>query len=340
MHSLLWAAAVLAPVALLGMISAFEAAVGRMNKIKLKHDAAAGRGYATFVKYVFINRERFLGFSLLVATTSVVCSSVATMRFWRSLLPGVSEFYLVFLSLAVVVPLSAFFGEMLPRMIATRVPEHTVRVLALPVRLFYGLVYYPFVPFAAFVVRTTMRLLGAETSGLGFKATRRELMMLLKAGGASPSAADPEGFDRGRLISSIFSFSEKRVEDAMVPLERVMMCSVEDEVRQVARVMARSGYSRLPVYREERRRLIGLVHVVDVLSFDGDPDEPVGTIMRPVFRIRADMSLPEALRRFKATRNHLALVRNEGGVVVGIITLEDLLEEIIGDIEDEFDSRR
>ena len=139
--------------------------------------------------------------------------------------------------------------------------------------------------------------------------------------------------DEIAIITGVVEFGEKRVRDVMTPRDRVFALDASTESHELALSIARTGYSRVPIYRGSQDQVVGMVHAFDVLKADSDERPP----LRPVAEAAPDASCSELLFRMLRGRRHLAIVRDPAGMMLGIVTLEDLLEELVGDIRDEHD---
>lgn len=138
------------------------------------------------------------------------------------------------------------------------------------------------------------------------------------------------------MIDRILRFSKGSAREVMIPL--IEVCALEERasVREAIRIICQEGYSRLPVYRERVDRMLGMVRGMDLLEVN-EPDAPVSAYVRPVPLVPETMPPAELLVKLQREGEHMAMVVDEYGGVVGIITMEDLLEEIVGDIQDEYD---
>jgi putative hemolysin len=141
------------------------------------------------------------------------------------------------------------------------------------------------------------------------------------------------------LIHSIFTFGDTVVREVMVPRPDIAAVEIDDPLRAVEDVMLERGFSRIPVYREDLDHCEGFVYAKDVLRalHQGQPDLPLATVMRPAHFVPDSKKVAELLREMQRQKFHAALVIDEYGSVVGLVTLEDVLEELVGEIEDEYD---
>lgn len=215
------------------------------------------------------------------------------------------------------------FGQLIPRAIARRWAPALIPVLLPPLQ-FVDMLLRP-------VLWLVRRLTGDVHREAGEPPETEEeaLEELLREG-------ELEGVGEAgeiAIISGVMQFSEKRVREVMTPRADIVAVQETLDPADLARRVASSGYSRVPVYQESLDQVTGMVRVFDVLKNGGKAAPPI----RPVAFARPAMLCKELLSSMLRERRHLALVREEAGPVVGLVTLEDLLEELVGDIRDEHD---
>jgi len=140
------------------------------------------------------------------------------------------------------------------------------------------------------------------------------------------------------MMEGVLRISEMRALDIMVAGPRIDMIDIEMERDELFHQVIDIGHSRYPVYEENRENIIGVLHSKDLLKLQRAPDFHIKGLLRNVLYVPESKSLVDLLREFKKSRNHLALVVDEFGRIAGLVTLEDVLEEIVGEIEDEFDT--
>ncbi len=141
------------------------------------------------------------------------------------------------------------------------------------------------------------------------------------------------------MLLNVLKLSHKQAVEIMVPRTDLICCEVNDSMSDVARTMIESGHSRVPIYRENRDHMVGVVHAKDLMNyFIEDKDVSLTSIMRAPYFIPETKNVREVLLEFQGKKNHMAIVIDEYGGTSGVVTLEDVLEEIVGEIEDEYDS--
>ncbi|MBU5615352.1 hemolysin family protein [Geomonas azotofigens] len=167
------------------------------------------------------------------------------------------------------------------------------------------------------------------------KVTEAEIQEIMDAG-------EEEGVinqEENAMIRSILTLGDSMVREIMLPRMEMACVSIELEVREVLKSIIASGHSRLPVYEGTIDNIIGLIYAKDLLRYWGEPDDAIELrkLIRPPFFIPETKNLEELLHDFKKRRVHMAVVIDEYGGTAGLVTIEDLLEEIVGDIQDEYD---
>ncbi|MDX6481218.1 MAG: magnesium and cobalt exporter, family [Gaiellaceae bacterium] len=227
-------------------------------------------------------------------------------------------------------------GELVPKGAALGHAEGTALLVSAPVRGFFVL-FGPLIWFLRKATDLTLKVLGLESPGAHHDVhSEAELRMLL-----SRSTAKGEIEHREReLIEGVFDFGDKDVADVMIAKPDVVAISVDVAAEDALNTVLDSSYTRFPVYRETLDDIVGVLHVRDLVRAIHDPDHEgtdLESLLRPAYVVPESKNLAELLQEFRRTNNHFAVVFDEYGGMVGIVTLEDLLEEIVGEIEDEFD---
>lgn len=141
------------------------------------------------------------------------------------------------------------------------------------------------------------------------------------------------------MIEGVIQFAQMRVRDIMLPKKQMTCLSQDDDLAQVIKTVTSSGHSRFPVTGDSKDEIIGILHAKDLLQFQalGNPDFDLSDIIRLATIVPESKRLDLLLSEFRLNRNHMALVVDEYGAISGFVTIEDIIEQIIGDIEDEFD---
>ncbi|MEI8105207.1 MAG: hemolysin family protein [Actinomycetes bacterium] len=242
----------------------------------------------------------------------------------------------VILALLVITFLHVVIGELAPKGIALGHPEATALAVSTPVRAFFTIL----APFIWLLMRSTefvLRLLGQKPPGAEHDAhSEAELRMLLS------SSADQGEIERGEqeMLYKVFDFADKEVANVMVPRPDVVALSVDLPPDEILQAVLDSPYTRYPVYRGTIDEIVGILHVRDLIA--AIHDHGIGAVeieqlLRPATMVPETKDLAALLTEFRRSNQHMAIVIDEYGTMDGIVTLEDVLEEIVGEIEDEFD---
>ncbi len=242
----------------------------------------------------------------------------------------------VVLAYLVLTFLHVVIGELVPKGIALGHSEGTALFVAAPVRLFF-IVMRPVVWFLESSTEIVLRWLGQKPPGADDDVlSEAELRMLV-----SQSTQHGE-IEQGEqeMLYKVFDFADKEAKDVMVPRPEVVALSIDLPPEQCLEAVMDSPYTRYPVYRESLDNVVGILHVRDLfraLRDQGMHEVKVEDIIRPAHIVPETKDLAALLAEFRRANQHMAVVVDEYGDMEGIVTLEDLLEEIVGDIEDEFD---
>jgi CBS domain containing-hemolysin-like protein len=227
-------------------------------------------------------------------------------------------------------------GELVPKGVALGHSEGTALAVAVPVRVFFT-VFAPLVWVLRRSTEVVLRIFGLEEPGAEVEAmSEAELRMLLTR---STEHGEIEQEERG-MIEKVFDFADKDAADVMVPRPEVVALSIELPPEEALRAVVDSPYTRYPVYRETLDNVVGILHVRDLFAAMWDRGIDVvhlEELLRPPYIVPETKDLASLLHEFRRTKTHFAIVVDEYGGMAGILTLEDLIEEIVGEIEDEFD---
>jgi putative hemolysin len=322
---LLWVAAVCLVATM--FFSAAEMAFIAANRVRVRHLAEEGHSIAAEYLEAFRNPERTLATAMVGVTIAhIVASSTATI----GLLPLLGGLAPLVVTLTLT-PIMLVFGEIIPKAIA--------REWATPLILkLYRLVTWsavllaPFVVVAHIVVSVLLRAFRAERPDTRQFVSREELKALLSM---DPGEADVTT-QEAELIDKIFDLGDTTVREVMVPLvEAVTLPETASPAEAIALIRER-GFSRLPVYRQRETDLVGVVNAMDLLR-RGAEARTLAELMRPPYYVPETKRIDDLLRELRRSRMHLAIVVDEYGGSTGIVTLEDILEQIVGEIHDQHD---
>jgi putative hemolysin len=240
------------------------------------------------------------------------------------------------IAFAFVTYLHVTLGELVPKAIALTKNESTALWVALPIEAVY-VVTYPLVWFLQQSANAFTRLFGIQPAPAGIIAHTEEDIRLIVAqaeeGGVIEEAEE-------EMVYKVFDFADKEVGEVMVPRPEVVALSVDLPTQECLAAVIDSPYTRYPVYRGSLDDVLGILHVRDLFRalYDRGIDSvEIEELVRPAYVVPETKDLAAMLTEFRRTNQHLAIVVDEYGSFEGIVTLEDLLEEIVGEIEDEYD---
>jgi CBS domain containing-hemolysin-like protein len=231
--------------------------------------------------------------------------------------------------------LVTLLGEAIPKALATREPERRL-VRTAPVIRIFTLLFSPILAVTARVARTLAATAGAEPVLTTRAAHSEEEIKLLVEGSAEEGVLEEE---EKEMIHSIIEFTETVARQVMVPRIDIHAVDADASLDAVVAEVLTSGHSRMPVYQGTLDTVVGIVHVKDLLPqlVRGARETPIRNLMREPFFVPEGKKIDELLQEFKAHKSQMAIVVDEFGGTSGLVTIEDVLEEIVGEIEDEYD---
>ncbi|MFQ5843062.1 MAG: hemolysin family protein [Thermodesulfobacteriota bacterium] len=308
--------------------SGAETAFVSCNRIRIRHLAKGRDRKAQIVEKLLVKPERILA-TTLVGTNIFIVLGVVMAAAYAGILLHNYEGLSGIVATVVMTPVILVFSEAIPKAYFYRYADTiTLRIGGL-LRFFFYL-FSPLVILSTFLPRRLMGLMGDTTPKNPF-VTREELRLLMWESGRLGVLEKHEQ----DMIHHIFEFRETMVKSVMVPLVAVDAIEVGEKVASALKVIDERGHSRLPIYDERVDNIIAYVSVGELLG--KSPSGPIKNLMNPVLIVPETKSIADLLLDLKARGEHLAVVVDEYGGVSGIVTLEDLIEEIVGEIEDEHD---
>lgn len=315
---------------LCALASASETALTSVSRIKLKNLVEEGDKKAAEIEQLLANPNVFLSTILIVNSVAVIiASSLATvlaLRFSASLGALAST---VLISLVVLI-----FCEITPKTAAIQNPVRWARALVGPVRLTAWLLR-PLVEVLSAITNGLVRLMGGRTVRHGPFVTEEELRLLVTVGEEEGVLEEEET----EMIHSIFEFADTPVREVMIPRIDIVALESDATFDQAVDLALQGGFSRIPVYEESLDNIIGVLYTKDLLKQlrEGHSAQPIHTLVRPAYFVPETKKLDDLLHEIRQKRVHMVMVIDEYGSVAGLVTIEDLVEEIVGDIQDEYD---
>ncbi len=322
--------------------SSAETAFFSLSPLRLKKHETEGDARATEILKILTDKKRLL-ISLLMANTlanvSATAIAVVHLLHW---LPGSqfalcldSDWYLcAIVSVMAISLVLLLIGEIVPRTVALFGGYAYSRLIVKPLRFFLVLIY----PGAAVIVWFMSRFLPRYSdwnSQLGCSSTIEEIDNYVNLGEEAGIIEQ----DEKEMISSVFEFGDTLVREVMVPRPDIISMPINISLPELLKFIREDGHSRFPVYDGSMDKILGILYVKDVLIKLDDIQQSYDLfkLLRPPFFVPETKKLDDLLGEFQKRKQHLAMVIDEYGGVSGLVTIEDLLEEIVGEIVDEYD---
>jgi putative hemolysin len=309
------------------LLSASEMAFIAANRVRIRHLAENGNQTAARYLEAFRRPERMLSAAMMGVTVAhITASSLAT---W-ALLP-VAGGWAAVLATVILVPLMLVFGEVIPKAVAsewaTALLLRLYRVLEIT-----AIILSPVTWGARVLVTGVLVALGLRTSGARQFVSREELKLLLQL---EPEEADVTSSE-AEMIDKIFDLGDTAVREVMVPLVDVAALPETAVPDEAVRLMQESGFSRIPVFTDRVINVVGVVTAMDLLRRGADAPD-LKSLMRPATYVPETKRIDDLLREMQKARLQMAVVIDEYGGAVGIVTVEDIVEQVVGEIQDEHD---
>ncbi len=329
--------AVAALVLLNGFFVAAEYALVTVRRTRLQELAAEGNRRARQVLGLTAVPPRFIAaMQLGVTVTSLAIGALGEQALTELFDPVMATALAVALALLLLTFFHVVIGELVPKGISLGHSEGTALLVAPPVRLFF-FVFKPLIWFLQRSSDLTLRLLGLEPPGAeGAVYSEAELKLLLERSTVEGELEEEEQ----EMLYKVFDFADKEAADVMVPRPEVVVVAADMPPEECLGKVLDSPFTRFPVYRETPEHIIGVLHLRDLLNAMNDrgiAGVQIEEILRPPYIVPETKDIAALLTEFRRTNQHMAIVVDEYGDMEGIVTLEDVIEEIVGEIEDEFD---
>jgi CBS domain containing-hemolysin-like protein len=333
---------VLILVAVNGFFVAAEFAFVGVRRSRIESMAAGGSRRARRLLSLLDNLNAYLSASQLGITLASLglgwLGEPTIARLLETPLAGLSSELrhglAFFIAFSTITALHIVLGEQAPKLIGLERAEKVALAVSLPMQTFYRVFQWP-IRALDWASARTVRVFGLHPSSEHASSyTEAELRQLIELSHKSGHLRA----DERRLINRVFEFSDTVVREAMVPRTQMAAISSDCNLEQLASAFRKHGYSRLPVYRESLDDVIGFLHSKDVMPYLLTPEAfHLEDVLKPPLYVVDTARLEEVLRQMQKAKAHFGFVVDEHGGVEGIITLDDLLEEIVGDISDEHD---
>jgi putative hemolysin len=316
---------------------AAEYALVTARRAQLMELAHRGSLRARIALRIMDSPVRFIGtVQLGITAFSIALGAVGEPIVERWIDEPLSHGVAFFAAFAFVTYLHVTLGELVPKAIALTKNESTALWVALPVEAVF-LVSYPLVWFLQASANAVTRIFGIQPAPAGVVAhSEEDLKLIVAQAGESGVVEQAEQ----ELLYKVFDFADKEAHEVMVPRPQVVAISVEVPPEECLAAVIDSPFTRYPAYRGSLDEIVGILHVRDLFSAlygRGIENVVIEELLRPPYLVPETKDLGALLAEFRQTKQHMAIVVDEYGAMEGIVTLEDLLEEIVGEIADEYD---
>lgn len=325
-----------------GFFAAAEIALVSLNKNRISSLAQKGNQSAHYLEKLIADPSKFLAAIQVGITLATLFSSasaatgVATYfsRFLRGI-PYSNEISIVVITILLSY-ITLVFGELFPKRLAIQNAEQIAIISVRPI-LFICKIALPFVKLLSFSTNLVVKLTGLGEQQEGEKKVSREEIRLLAQAGQADGTINAKELE---MINGVIELDNKIAREIMTPRTATFVLDVNTPPEQLADLLLDEKYSRIPFFRNDSDRIIGILHIKDYFLAarkQGFDRVDIHDLLREPYFVPETKFIDDLLRELQSTQNHLAIIIDEYGGFSGIVTIEDLLEEIVGEIEDEYD---
>ncbi|MES9924802.1 MAG: hemolysin family protein [Candidatus Thiodiazotropha endolucinida] len=312
-----------------GFFSGSEIAMVNADKLKLRHQGKLGNRGANLVLRLFKTPDVILGTTLVGTNIATVTISTLGALVCIDLFGNTGDL----ISVIILTPILLIFGEVVPKSVFQQEADSLVSRLVYILR-FFSYVFYPVIFIFSRVARLATRIVGGGTVPQNMFITREELRVLLDV---SDSTSDMQTIDRKR-IRRIIRFADTTVGEAMIPLPDVVGINEVRNMKEAVRLVMKHGYNRLPVYRGNITNVKGILTLDTwALMLPDLEEKPITDYISPVLYLSPRQTIDRTLPMLQARKDHMAVVVDEFGSAIGILTMEDVFEEVVGEIDVGYD---
>lgn len=328
-------------VLLSGFFSGSEIAFVSANRLKLELRARKNTLSARFLSYFVRNPDSFMSTTLI--GNNIVNVAYATLmtlfltdnleHYYEAFTGSVpSEAMVLTMQTTVASLIIMVFGEVLPKAMFRTYPDVFIAFFSVPLR-FMSWVFHPFVLFTNSIARTLINLIQKEPARVEEFFRRSDIELLFREIGNDSNGNSDLDADDSEILTNVLELQNIRVKECMVPRTEVVALEKSATIREATDTFIASGFSKLPIYEDSVDNIIGVVFAYDLFI----QPESLSDIIRPVKHVPGSQRAKSLLAEFRQQNITLAIVIDEYGGTAGLVTIEDLLEEVVGDIQDEYD---
>ena len=312
-----------------GFFSGSEIALVNSDKFKMHHKANQGHRGAKLLLKLFQTPDVLLGTTLVGTNIStIILTTLGTMLMIRSF-GQLGDLYAVLL----FTPLFLILGEIVPKSVYQQKSNEIAPVVVFPLQVF-SILFYPVVFVFSRIARLAARLVGGGKTDQNVFITREQMRMVVEM---AERGANVDVFDRVRIKRAI-RFADTSVGEAMIPLADITAINRNRDTRSAITLVRKRGYNRLPVYSSNISNIVGIVTMTTWDLMDEQlPERTLEEVMKPAHYVSPYQTIDQLLPVLRTRDDHMAIVVNEFGSAIGMITMEDILEEVVGEIDVGYD---
>lgn len=312
-----------------GFFSGSEIALVNCDKVKLNARANQGHNGAKSVLRLFRTPDVLLGTTLVGTNIATVAlTTLGTLAMIRAFGPQ-GDLY----AFLVLTPLLLILGEIVPKSVFQQKSDLIAPIAIYPLRAF-SFLFYPIVFVFSRIARLVARIVGAGKTEQNLFSTREQIRAVVEMAERTSSV---DAFDRGR-IKRVIRFAETTVAEAMIPAAEITAININRSMKRAIAMVRKRGYNRLPVFTRNTSNIIGVVTLSTWDLLDPElPEKSLEELMKPALYISPYQTIDQLLPVLRDRDDHIAIVVDEFGSAIGIITMEDILEEVVGEIDVGYD---
>ncbi|MDY3352096.1 hemolysin family protein [Riemerella anatipestifer] len=336
-------------VLLNGFFVAAEFSIVKVRYSQIQIKAAEGNAMAKQAEGIIKNLDAYLSATQLGITLASLALGWVGESALHHIIEGLFRYFSIsvdtttvttvslVLSFLIITVMHIVFGELVPKSIAIRKAEETTLFIAAPLKLFYN-IFRPFIWLMNSISNAFLRLIKINPASEHEIHSTEELQLLVKQS-ADGGEIEEENYE---IIKNAFDFTDHSAKQIMVPRQNILSIDIETSIDEIIEIIMESGYSRIPVYEGSIDNVIGIFYTKEIIrnyiKTKGQlTHEDLRGFLREAYFVVGSKKISDLLKSFQLKKQHIAIVIDEFGGTEGIITLEDILEELVGEIQDEED---